>query len=206
MLAGVLEFQRDMISENTREGVAAAEAAGKILGRPAAPDDTPGREGGAGPPRGAAIKALARAYGVSPKTIRRVLSAADIRDARSSAAQPDPATAETEDRRQAPDPEPEKPHTIDIPGLLAEHLKGTRTPPLVRPCAAGGPSAANRGYSVRITVPLAIHQAVLDQCAAGSRPRRPHSRPRYRAKGRRGRPSRRAKGSVMCHRPSAAQA
>ncbi|MFI6056488.1 recombinase family protein [Streptomyces violascens] len=29
MLAGVLEFQRDMISENTKEGVAAAEAAGR---------------------------------------------------------------------------------------------------------------------------------------------------------------------------------
>ncbi|MGW3958048.1 recombinase family protein [Streptomyces sp. NPDC004752] len=35
VLAAVLEFQRDMISENTREGVA-AEASGKVLGRPAA--------------------------------------------------------------------------------------------------------------------------------------------------------------------------
>ena len=34
VLAAVLEFQRDMISENTREGVAAAQAAGKTLGRP----------------------------------------------------------------------------------------------------------------------------------------------------------------------------
>ncbi|WP_405692575.1 recombinase family protein [Streptomyces sp. NBC_00057] len=33
MLAGVREFQRDMISENTKEGVA-AEAAGRTLGRP----------------------------------------------------------------------------------------------------------------------------------------------------------------------------
>ncbi len=38
VLAAVLEFQRDMISENTREGVAAAEAAGKTLDRPAALD------------------------------------------------------------------------------------------------------------------------------------------------------------------------
>ena len=36
VLASVLEFQRDMISENTRRGVAAAEASGKTLGRPAA--------------------------------------------------------------------------------------------------------------------------------------------------------------------------
>ncbi|EDX20933.1 MULTISPECIES: recombinase family protein [Streptomyces] len=41
MLAGVLEFQRDMISENTKEGVAAAEAGGKTLGRPAALDRAP---------------------------------------------------------------------------------------------------------------------------------------------------------------------
>ncbi|MEU9338883.1 recombinase family protein [Streptomyces sp. NPDC048290] len=39
MLAGVLEFQRDMISENAKEGVAAAEAAGKTLGRPAVLDE-----------------------------------------------------------------------------------------------------------------------------------------------------------------------
>ncbi|MFE3455012.1 recombinase family protein [Nonomuraea sp. NPDC059194] len=38
VLAAVLEFQRDMISENTREGVAAAEAFGKTLGRPTALD------------------------------------------------------------------------------------------------------------------------------------------------------------------------
>ncbi|MGW2681329.1 recombinase family protein [Streptomyces sp. NPDC001436] len=40
VLAAVLEFQRDMISENTREGVAAAEASGKTLGRPTALDPT----------------------------------------------------------------------------------------------------------------------------------------------------------------------
>ncbi len=38
VLAAVLALQRDMISENTREGVAAAEAADKTLGRPAALD------------------------------------------------------------------------------------------------------------------------------------------------------------------------
>ncbi|MFJ2589716.1 recombinase family protein [Streptomyces sp. NPDC087538] len=38
VLAAVLEFQRDMISENTKEGVAAAAASGKVLGRPSALD------------------------------------------------------------------------------------------------------------------------------------------------------------------------
>ncbi|MFE5558105.1 recombinase family protein [Streptomyces sp. NPDC056544] len=37
VLAAVLEFQRDMISENTHEGIAAAAASGKTLGRPAGP-------------------------------------------------------------------------------------------------------------------------------------------------------------------------
>ncbi|MET7334879.1 hypothetical protein [Nonomuraea sp. NPDC005650] len=35
----MLEFQGDMISESTREGVAAAEAAGRTLGRPGELDD-----------------------------------------------------------------------------------------------------------------------------------------------------------------------
>ncbi|MFE9913463.1 recombinase family protein [Streptomyces clavifer] len=39
LLAAVLEFQRDMISENTKEGVAAAAASGKTLGRPTALDE-----------------------------------------------------------------------------------------------------------------------------------------------------------------------
>ncbi|MEU5994925.1 recombinase family protein [Spirillospora sp. NPDC047418] len=34
VLASVLEFQRDMISETTRQGVAAAESSGKTLGAP----------------------------------------------------------------------------------------------------------------------------------------------------------------------------
>jgi DNA invertase Pin-like site-specific DNA recombinase len=66
MLAGVLEFQRDMISENTKEGVTAAEAARKTLGRPAALDEDQaadvvdlGTLGGASP--------VARRAGTRPK-------------------------------------------------------------------------------------------------------------------------------------------
>lgn len=80
MLAGVLEFQRDMISENTKEGVAAAEAAGKTLGRPAALDEDQAADIVDAYAKGAAIKALARQYGVAPKTIRRLLDAAGARD------------------------------------------------------------------------------------------------------------------------------
>lgn len=80
VLAAVLEFQRDMISENTREGVAAAEAAGKTLGRPAALNPSTATAIVAAYRQGAAVKALARQHRVAPKTIRRVLDAAGARD------------------------------------------------------------------------------------------------------------------------------
>lgn len=79
VLAAVPEFQRDMISENTREDVAAAEAAGKTLGRPAALDPSTATALVAAYRQGAAVKALARQHRVAPKTIRRVLDAAGAR-------------------------------------------------------------------------------------------------------------------------------
>ncbi|MGP3961783.1 recombinase family protein [Nonomuraea sp. 3N208] len=79
VLAAVLEFQRDMISENTREGVAAAMADCKTLGRPAAIDQNKAATVVEAYRQGAAVKALARKYQVAPKTIRRVLDAAGAR-------------------------------------------------------------------------------------------------------------------------------
>ncbi|MFV2175640.1 recombinase family protein [Actinomadura sp. LOL_016] len=78
-LASVLEFQRDMISENTRQGVAAAEASGKTLGRPTALAPDKAAEVVTAYSQGAAVKALAREHHVAPKTIRRVLDAAGAR-------------------------------------------------------------------------------------------------------------------------------
>ncbi|MFH8805543.1 recombinase family protein [Streptomyces sp. NPDC017936] len=71
VLVAVLEFQRDVISESTREGVAAAEAAGKTLGRPAALDPDQAVKVVEAFDEGAAVKALARKHQVDPKTIRR---------------------------------------------------------------------------------------------------------------------------------------
>jgi DNA invertase Pin-like site-specific DNA recombinase len=73
VLASVLEFQRDMISENTRDGVAAAEVSGKTLGRPAALAAAAADDVVDAYREGAAMKALARQHRVAPKTIRRVL-------------------------------------------------------------------------------------------------------------------------------------
>ncbi|MGI5158753.1 hypothetical protein [Microbispora sp. CA-102843] len=77
-------LQRNMISENTREGVAAAEAAGKTLGRPNALDPSTATAIMAAYRQGAAVKALARQHRVAPKTIRRVLDAVGARELRSS--------------------------------------------------------------------------------------------------------------------------
>ncbi|MEU9800811.1 recombinase family protein [Streptomyces sp. NPDC051000] len=162
MLAGVLEFQRDMISENTKEGVAAAEAAGKTLGRPAAFDDDQAANVIEAYAKGTAVKALARQYGVAPKTIRRVLDAAGARDVGDVLEELDGVPADARDQEQAP----EQPHAIDVPGLLAEHLKATDVAEICEALRGGRTIRRGQGYSVRVTAPHAFHQAVLEQCAA----------------------------------------
>ncbi|MFH8471574.1 recombinase family protein [Streptomyces sp. NPDC018000] len=164
MLAGVLEFQRDMISENTKEGVAAAEAAGKTLGRPAALDEDQAADIVDAYAKGTAVKALARQYNVAPKTIRRVLDAAGARDISYVLEESDGAAIDAEHQEQTPDPE--QPHTIDVPGLLAEHLKATETAEIRDALRDGRTIRRGQGYSVRVTAPLALHQATLKQCAA----------------------------------------
>ncbi|WP_338146611.1 recombinase family protein [Streptomyces boncukensis] len=166
MLAGVLEFQRDMISENTKEGVAAAEAGGKTLGRPAALDEDQAADIVDAYAKGAAVKALARQHDVAPKTIRRVLDAARARDADGLPGELDDAATDVEDHEQEQAPDPEPPHTIDVPGLLAEHLKATETAEIRDALSGGQTIRRGQGYSVRITAPRTLHQAVLTQCAA----------------------------------------
>jgi DNA invertase Pin-like site-specific DNA recombinase len=164
VLAAVLEFQRDMISENTREGVAAAEAAGKTLGRPAslAQDQTTAVV--AAYRDGTAVKALARQYKVAPKTIRRVLDAAHARE------MPAPFdTALAADAVQAdhsPDPEV----VLDLPGLLADHLRTAGDDAVRQAIAAGQTIRRGQGHSVRLTAPLALHRAALQQSAALAEP------------------------------------
>jgi putative DNA-invertase from lambdoid prophage Rac len=164
MLAGVLEFQRDMISENTKEGVAAAEAAGKRLGRPAALDENQAVAVADAYAKGSAVKALARQYDVAPKTIRRVLDAAGARDVGDVLEERDGVAADVEHQERAP--EPQHPHAIDVPGLLAEHLKATRVAEIREALRGGRSIRRGQGYSVRVTAPLALHQATLKQCAA----------------------------------------
>ncbi|MEU7748082.1 recombinase family protein [Nonomuraea sp. NPDC049158] len=161
VLAAVLEFQRDMIGENTREGVAAAKAAGKTLGRPAALDQGRAATVVEEYRQGAAVKALARRHQVAPKTIRRVLDAAGARDLPD---QLDAPSADTGERRSAPAPDPDV--TLDLPGLLADHLRTTNDEAIRQALASGQTIRRGHGYSVRIVAPLALHCAALEQSAA----------------------------------------
>ncbi|MEV4185673.1 recombinase family protein [Streptosporangium canum] len=161
VLAAVLEFQRDMISENTREGVAAAKAAGKTLGRPAALDQDKAATIAEEYREGAAVKALARRHQVAPKTIRRVLDAAG---ARNLPGQFDVPPTDTGERHCVPVPGPDA--TLDLPGLLADHLRTTGDETIRQALASGHTIRRGHGYSVRITAPLALHRAALEQSAA----------------------------------------
>ncbi|MFF7369822.1 recombinase family protein [Streptomyces tricolor] len=151
VLAAVLEFQRDMISENTREGVAAAEAAGKTLGRPAALDPDQAAKVVEAFGEGTAVKALARQHQVDPKTIRRVLDAAGAREL-------------PEQLDVPPDPDPVI--TLDLPGLLADHLLVGGNETVRTALASGRTIRRGQGHSLRITAPLELHRTALQHAAA----------------------------------------
>ncbi|MFI5526863.1 recombinase family protein [Streptomyces platensis] len=164
VLAAVLEFQRDMISENTREGVAAAEAAGKTLGRPAALDQDQVVELVEAYREGTAVKALAREYGIAPKTVRRVLDTAGAR------AVPDLSALDGDDQddvadRQKQAAEADPAVVVDVPGLVAEHLLVAADDAVRQALTAGQTIRRGQGYSVRVTTPVSVHIAMIDQSA-----------------------------------------
>ncbi|MGW1075927.1 hypothetical protein [Streptomyces sp. NPDC002537] len=63
-------------------------------------------------------------------------------------------------------PAPEQPHAIDVPGLLAEHLKDTKVAEIREALRGGRTIRRRQGYSVRVAASLALHQVALKQCAA----------------------------------------
>lgn len=165
VLASVLEFQRDMISENTREGVAAAKASGKTLGRPPALDEGEVVEVVEAFREGAAVKALARQYDVDPKVIRRVLDAAGARDV------PDDLGLLLEDNDVAEQQQPaaatETTLTVDVPGLVAEHLAHVPDDAVRQALADGQVIRRGQGYSVRVSAPVTVHVAMIEHSASG---------------------------------------
>lgn len=182
VLAAVLEFQRDMISENTREGVAAAEAAGKSLGRPAALDaDQAAAVVRAYVEEGTAVKVLARQYGTSPRTIRRVLDDAGAREVPQ-----DFGLLIHEDQDDDVDLEDQAPAdpvaVVDVPGLVAEHLGDVADDAVREALQQGQTIRRGQGYSVRVTAPVSVHTAMIEHSAtalmqspAGRKAHRIHS-------------------------------
>lgn len=160
VLAAVLEFQRDMISENTREGVAAAEASGKRLGRPAAVSPETAGQIVAAFHDGVAVKALARQNDVAPRTIRRVLDAVGART----------PTETIPPVENAPDisaaASGSHPCTLDVPGLIADHLRVSGGSEVQAALHAGQTVRRGQGHLVRLTATIGLHRAVLEQSAA----------------------------------------
>lgn len=161
VLAAVLEFQRDMISENTREGVAAAEASGKTLGRPAAVNADDAGRIVAAYQDGAAVKALARQYDVAPRTIRRVLDAVGARAVDQIT---DTSVNGTEDDLAAAAEISEI--TLDVPGLIADHLRGVGDAEVQAALHGGQTVRRGQGHSVRLSAAVGLHRAALEQSAA----------------------------------------
>ncbi|MFC5170631.1 recombinase family protein [Streptomyces mutomycini] len=166
VLAAVLEFQRDMISENTREGIAAAAASGKTLGRPTAlTEDQAADVVTAYTEQGTAVKALARQYGTSPKTIRRILDDAGARDVsehQASDDQPGPAAV---DGQEEPAIDPTV--VIDVPGLVAEHLQDSGDEAIRRFLEGGQTIRRGQGYSIRVPAPLSVHVSMIERSSTG---------------------------------------
>lgn len=179
VLAAVLEFQRDMISENTKEGVAAAAAAGKTLGRPAALDEGEVVELVEAFGEGAAVKALARQYGIAPKTVRRVLDAAGARKVPNDLSElldgDDQDDVDDRQEQAAADPVV----VVDVPGLVAEHLADVADAGVRQALDGGQTIRRGQGYSVRVTAPLSMHVAMIEQSSTGlmQSPMRPQSSP-----------------------------
>ncbi|MFZ3475447.1 recombinase family protein [Streptomyces sp. 2.9] len=181
VLAAVLEFQRDMISENTKEGVAAAAAAGKTLGRPAALDAGELVELVEAYREGAAVKALAREYDISPKTVRRVLDSAGARDIPDDLLDGDGQDHDADDRQEhAVDADPSV--VVDVPGLVAEALADVANGAVRIALADGQTIRRGQGYSVRVTAPLSVHRVMIEESAtalmqspAGRKAHRLHS-------------------------------
>jgi DNA invertase Pin-like site-specific DNA recombinase len=69
MLGAVAEFERSMILERQREGIAIAKAAGKYKGRKASLSQTQARELRDRLAKGESVTALATEYGVSRQTV-----------------------------------------------------------------------------------------------------------------------------------------
>jgi putative DNA-invertase from lambdoid prophage Rac len=151
VLVSVGQFQRDLQNELTREGLAAAWAAGSVSGRRArhAELGVTDQIRSAYRDSGASIAALAREHGVSRSAIRTAI--ADLLPN-----QPErPALAAAAVR-------------VEIPGKVAGYLldlgeleEGER-----RVLRSGRAVRRGQGYSLHVTAPAEVHRVLLASAAA----------------------------------------
>ena len=78
MLGAVAEFERSMILERQREGIALAKSAGKYKGRKAALTDEQADELRARLVAGESVSALAKEFGVSRQTVCTTTRSPDL--------------------------------------------------------------------------------------------------------------------------------
>lgn len=150
VLVSVGQFQRDLQNELTRDGLAAARAAGKTLGRPPRLAQLDAVEDVRRAYRnGASIAALARQHHVSRAAIRTALT--DL----------------LPDRPTHPTTTTPPPAQVEIPGQIATLL--TNYPdlgPVERnTLARGRTTRRGRGYTLTVTAPTDIHQRLLGAAA-----------------------------------------
>lgn len=149
VLVSVGQFQRDLQNELTRDGIAAARAAGKKLGRPA----RLARSGVVGDVcdgyrAGASIAALAREHGVSRTAVRTALGGLLAGGTAEKAAVSSRAR-------------------VEVPGLVAEHLGACAGLPVQarEALAAAAPVRHGRGYSLRVIASCHVHRVLLEAAA-----------------------------------------
>jgi DNA invertase Pin-like site-specific DNA recombinase len=166
VVVSVGQFQRDLQNELTRQGLAAARAAGKKSGR--RPRHTElgatDRIRAAYRDGGVSIAALAREHQVSRAAIRTAI--ADLLPG-----QPERSTTTA------------APVRVEIPGKVADHLTGVDgLGDAARDALTRGQKVRRgQGYSLHVTAPADVHQALLAAAAAlGADTAAPADRKAYR--------------------------
>ncbi|MEU9348972.1 helix-turn-helix domain-containing protein [Streptomyces sp. NPDC048278] len=153
---------------NTDKGLAAAESGGKRLGRPAALGESEVAElVKAYRDEGVAVKALAREYGIAPKTVRRVLDTAGAREVPDDLSELLDGDDQDADGGRDQEADADAVVVVDVPGLVAESLVDVADGAVRQALDAGQTIRRGQGYSVRVTAPLSLHLAMVEQPSTG---------------------------------------
>ncbi|QCX82605.1 Putative DNA-invertase (plasmid) [Streptomyces sp. YIM 121038] len=148
-LAAAGELQRDLQRELTYDGLRAAEVKGNKGGRRPAVAAAKTDEVRTTYLEGRSIAALAREHRVSRGAIRTAV--ADLLPDHTASEEDAPALA--------------LPVTLDMPGMVADHLRTTELEPAERAALDQGTTVRRgQGYTLRVSVVPAVHRQLLARC------------------------------------------